>query len=146
VSVLTVFVREMLHRMLTYYAQSTLLIISGIAVPTGVVIFSIFFSLNRRPPRSTLFPYTTLFRSTTCCSSWPRPRTAGADWSSSRSEEHTSELQSRGHLVCRLLLEKKKQGIGMLLVSVLAVLALATLHGMLTDTAQSTLLIIVGMG
>src|SRR5439155_17416896 len=64
----------------------------------------------RRPPRSTLFPYTTLFRSRTGrshpttrperSSSWPRP---GA-----RSEEHTSELQSRGHLVCRLLLEKKK--------------------------------------
>src|SRR5258705_1539607 len=62
----------------------------------------------RRPPRSTLFPYTTLFRS------WPayRPRTSRADrsrWSLlARSEEHTSELQSLRHLVCRLLLEKKK--------------------------------------
>src|SRR5439155_18036949 len=66
----------------------------------------------RRPPRSTLFPYTTLFRS-------PRlrlrrhPASRGAatavNASPGRSEEHTSELQSRGHLVCRLLLEKKKK-------------------------------------
>src|SRR3989442_8860132 len=74
----------------------------------------------RRPPRSTLFPYTTLFRSldhdraVTCATSVPRQ--LGADphvprWmkaSRLRSEEHTSELQSRPHLVCRLLLEKKK--------------------------------------
>src|SRR6266436_1589503 len=66
----------------------------------------------RRPPRSTLFPYTTLFRS--------QPtdrRDAGCKWiierrgSRPRSEEHTSELQSRLHLVCRLLLEKKKNNI-----------------------------------
>src|SRR5256885_6081680 len=73
----------------------------------------------RRPPRSTLFPYTTLFRSRT------RPATAASTWragsrtrgptSSSpraprrRSEEHTSELQSPCNLVCRLLLEKKKK-------------------------------------
>src|SRR5436305_9064857 len=69
----------------------------------------------RRPPRSTLFPYTTLFRSTLMpvsnismlvdCSS-----NGGASrWiDEQRSEEHTSELQSRPHLVCRLLLEKKK--------------------------------------
>src|SRR5207249_6282682 len=64
----------------------------------------------RRPPRSTLFPYTTLFRSRPACrrghpfprAAPPRPATAG-----SRSEEHTSELQSRFDLVCRLLLEKK---------------------------------------
>src|SRR2546429_4082082 len=64
----------------------------------------------RRPPRSTLFPYTTLFRS-------PGERSGGGGYShapvgsfrpSERSEEHTSELQSRLHLVCRLLLEKKK--------------------------------------
>src|SRR5438270_4401649 len=67
----------------------------------------------RRPPRSTLFPYTTLFRSmpsltpgTSCrWHGWPR-RTAGS-WV--RSEEHTSELQSQSNLVCRLLLEKKKK-------------------------------------
>src|SRR5215208_1069019 len=63
----------------------------------------------RRPPRSTLFPYTTLFRS----ARRPHPcDDAGGrrDFcrSVARSEEHTSELQSRGHLVCRLLLEKKK--------------------------------------
>src|SRR5258708_28954916 len=63
----------------------------------------------RRPPRSTLFPYTTLFRSavTTSRGSWysgPRP----GPFASTRSEEHTSELQSPDHLVCRLLLEKKK--------------------------------------
>src|SRR5438445_4751731 len=73
----------------------------------------------RRPPRSTLFPYTTLFRSrwTTCPSMSVRPGTAspGARRSTSsirrvtRSEEHTSELQSRQYLVCRLLLEKKKK-------------------------------------
>src|SRR2546429_4393206 len=65
----------------------------------------------RRPPRSTLFPYTTLFRSILfrkACErsafSWLPTR-----WTMRRSEEHTSELQSRLHLVCRLLLEKKEQ-------------------------------------
>src|SRR3712207_8131163 len=69
----------------------------------------------RRPPRSTLFPYTTLFRSPSrtgcsprislrisCSSAW-----ASAARAAPRSEEHTSELQSRQYLVCRLLLEKK---------------------------------------
>src|SRR3989442_11338092 len=64
----------------------------------------------RRPPRSTLFPYTTLFRSLCDCH-WGRgahsPPTLSRNVS--RSEEHTSELQSRPHLVCRLLLEKKKK-------------------------------------
>src|SRR2546422_7087882 len=70
----------------------------------------------RRPPRSTLFPYTTLFRSR---ASWPAPRppsagshtptSPGVNTHRTRSEEHTSELQSRLHLVCRLLLEKKKK-------------------------------------
>src|SRR3712207_8401809 len=75
----------------------------------------------RRPPRSTLFPYTTLFRSAVAggppLRDQPRPAVAGprrgaglADpgLSDRRSEEHTSELQSRQYLVCRLLLEKKK--------------------------------------
>src|SRR5947208_12477511 len=90
--------------------------------------------MKRRPPRSTLFPYTTLFRS---CSGSPATRTArpdstvtsmaqvsGQSWGQAprttlrsgagpkgrpRSEEHTSELQSPDHLVCRLLLEKKKR-------------------------------------
>src|SRR2546425_7333340 len=70
----------------------------------------------RRPPRSTLFPYTTLFRSRWARrtragrggAGWPaRARLAGGSpW---RSEEHTSELQSLAYLVCRLLLEKKKK-------------------------------------
>src|SRR2546425_4606084 len=74
-----------------------------------------FFLMIRRPPRSTLFPYTTLFRSS------PSPGAGGSRFSSSdspsragpaprRSEEHTSELQSLAYLVCRLLLEKKKNG------------------------------------
>src|SRR5437660_7567407 len=63
----------------------------------------------RRPPRSTLFPYTTLFRSTWHLEHRHRPRGDGAPAGRGRSEEHTSELQSRGHLVCRLLLEKKKK-------------------------------------
>src|SRR2546430_12127219 len=72
----------------------------------------------RRPPRSTLFPYTTLFRSAVN-SMWSTPLHAtGSDCTSamvcasrksSRSEEHTSELQSQSNLVCRLLLEKKKK-------------------------------------
>src|SRR2546422_6277055 len=88
-----------------------------------------FFLMIRRPPRSTLFPYTTLFRSPR---SWRGPspsctqpcttrgrrtttRRSALAWEDrcddppSRSEEHTSELQSRLHLVCRLLLEKKKK-------------------------------------
>src|SRR5438552_14840756 len=75
-------------------------------------LFLFFFLMIRRPPRSTLFPYTTLFRSSRGGpGSKPgrrqpgerRPRAAER-----RSEEHTSELQSPDHLVCRLLLEKKK--------------------------------------
>src|SRR2546428_4826710 len=68
----------------------------------------------RRPPRSTLFPYTTLFRSFAPSSSGPRSGSKGKRLTRCaspprrmRSEEHTSELQSRSDLVCRLLLEKK---------------------------------------
>src|SRR5437660_5765651 len=84
-----------------------------------------FFLLIRRPPRSTLFPYTTLFRSRTTrhraqhqvvrlrlrqrAAAFGRPGEPGGVHGDDRSEEHTSELQSRGHLVCRLLLEKKKK-------------------------------------
>src|SRR5689334_25335886 len=75
-----------------------------------------FFLMIRRPPRSTLFPYTTLFRSQP---KKPQQRKRGLFsqvptsyihkiWRKKRSEEHTSELQSQFHLVCRLLLEKKK--------------------------------------
>src|SRR2546422_6282981 len=68
----------------------------------------------RRPPRSTLFPYTTLFRSLerSLALAGVRlalPHRAGWRLARKRSEEHTSELQSRLHLVCRLLLEKKKK-------------------------------------
>src|SRR5947209_16254472 len=68
-----------------------------------------FFLMIRRPPRSTLFPYTTLFRSWGSCSIPPRSaqRAASRSPPARRSEEHTSELQSRQYLVCRLLLEKK---------------------------------------
>src|SRR6476661_8626630 len=73
----------------------------------------LFFLMIRRPPRSTLFPYTTLFRSTTAATRSRAPSTPSASASSCsparrRSEEHTSELQSHLNLVCRLLLEKKK--------------------------------------
>src|SRR3712207_7762353 len=97
-------------------------------------MFTIFFFLMiRRPPRSTLFPYTTLFRSARTCDSRSETRAISAPEKappirtkattitmlsqtsltggvllSNRSEEHTSELQSRQYLVCRLLLEKKK--------------------------------------
>src|SRR3974377_2555419 len=74
------------------------------------VFLFLFFLMIRRPPRSTLFPYTTLFRSAgvrsgdlTFCTS------RAAVTPDIRSEEHTSELQSQFHLVCRLLLEKKKK-------------------------------------
>src|SRR2546430_7109718 len=86
----------------------------------GCVVVFFFFLMIRRPPRSTLFPYTTLFRSR-----WWLPRLIAMDAVATagsflqmpvryerlydeRSEEHTSELQSQSNLVCRLLLEKKK--------------------------------------
>src|SRR6266487_6400605 len=72
-----------------------------------ILLFRFFFLMIRRPPRSTLFPYTTLFRSDPSPGLGPHPPTPLRDWV--RSEEHTSELQSPVHLVCRLLLEKKKQ-------------------------------------
>src|SRR3712207_9398451 len=86
--------------------------------------FSFFFLMIRRPPRSTLFPYTTLFRSSARAhSSYPQVSVSGRSAApderrnglhvmrvgKERSEEHTSELQSRQYLVCRLLLEKKKR-------------------------------------
>src|SRR3712207_9477906 len=89
-----------------------------------IVLFTFFFLMIRRPPRSTLFPYTTLFRSVVALhpeahhlradhvarqGQFDRP--VGALAPDVRSEEHTSELQSRQYLVCRLLLEKKKTNI-----------------------------------
>src|ERR1039457_7498121 len=74
---------------------------------TSLLSFVFFFLMIRRPPRSTLFPYTTLFRSRhTSPQTWPCFPYSLSD--QSRSEEHTSELQSPCNLVCRLLLEKKK--------------------------------------
>src|SRR6266487_5447425 len=79
--------------------------LSSLSLPD--VFFFFFFLMIRRPPRSTLFPYTTLFRSRSpCCS---LPLVPWICWRWARSEEHTSELQSPVHLVCRLLLEKKKK-------------------------------------
>src|SRR5947199_8618362 len=94
----------------------------AITIPVCLTLSPLlFFLMLRRPPRSTLFPYTTLFRSHAApqppsraglrsiphtavrlVQGWPRRR-------GQRSEEHTSELQSLRHLVCRLLLEKKKE-------------------------------------
>src|SRR6185436_20344675 len=83
------------------------MLIAGV-ISYFLFLFFFFFLMIRRPPRSTLFPYTTLFRSSPC-----RCRGAAASPTSPpstpRSEEHTSELQSPDHLVCRLLLEKKKK-------------------------------------
>src|SRR3712207_9350901 len=102
---------------------------SVVQILVQLIVF-FFFLMIRRPPRSTLFPYTTLFRSrrtgpcrrphrprrgprrpATTAARVPAParRPAGAPASWRRSEEHTSELQSRQYLVCRLLLEKKKK-------------------------------------
>src|SRR2546425_9432903 len=95
--------------------------------PSVLLILFFFFLMIRRPPRSTLFPYTTLFRSfrSSCRAQkhfgsrtgnsrhpWPPGKPENVDQSDSsihRSEEHTSELQSLAYLVCRLLLEKKKK-------------------------------------
>src|SRR5256885_12907354 len=78
------------------------------------LIYFFFFLMIRRPPRSTLFPYTTLFRSRAralvpCPIRQQLARELGRSVEWSRSEEHTSELQSPCNLVCRLLLEKKKK-------------------------------------
>src|SRR5699024_12420631 len=83
--------------------------------------FSVFFVMSQQPPRSTLFPYTTLFRSreeierelftlsSESASNFTDLRAVMLEVIDERSEEHTSELQSRFDLVCRLLLEKKKE-------------------------------------
>src|SRR2546425_5057203 len=99
-----------------------------VCVSYATTLYFFFFLMIRRPPRSTLFPYTTLFRSLTVrqhyhasnnvlqLSNIARPRVLreaghrlGRELLRPRSEEHTSELQSLAYLVCRLLLEKKKR-------------------------------------
>src|SRR5437879_9994685 len=108
-----------------YISNATLLSLS---------LFFVFFLMLRRPPRSTLFPYTTLFRSRRpCLPTWWPLQWAGSIRSVvtreafrcgssapkvNRSEEHTSELQSPMYLVCRLLLEKKKKKVFILIAKV----------------------------
>src|SRR5229473_4449206 len=87
--------------------MSLLLILFSFLFLSLYLFFFFFFLMIRRPPRSTLFPYTTLFRSypllhARCWCQLSQQRRI-------RSEEHTSELQSLAYLVCRLLLEKKKK-------------------------------------
>src|SRR5580700_11924976 len=83
--------------------------VSHFIMPTRVLFLLYFFLMIRRPPRSTLFPYTTLFRSEPPSEPVPPLPTAPPSAPAPlRSEEHTSALQSRRDLVCRLLLEKKK--------------------------------------
>src|SRR5438874_12927023 len=89
--------------------------LSSLHIPS-ISSLSFFFLMIRRPPRSTLFPYTTLFRSRPAARTHSgKARASKREWlsistaASVRSEEHTSELQSRRDLVCRLLLEKKKK-------------------------------------
>src|SRR5437868_12110672 len=96
--------------------------LSGYSYSVLVCGACFFFLLIRRPPRSTLFPYTTLFRSVSGAATSPMAKASGPSlsmivplpWARAitvrvRSEEHTSELQSRFDLVCRLLLEKKNK-------------------------------------
>src|SRR5438105_7212195 len=81
---------------------------------SDLLLYCLFFLIIPLPPRSTLFPYTTLFRSrapprrSARAAAPARPRRSSGSHPRPRSEEHTSELQSRVDLVCRLLLEKKK--------------------------------------
>src|SRR5438874_12421324 len=99
----------MLHILVIWsYVVVTIFIFFSIFILLSFSFF-FFFLMIRRPPRSTLFPYTTLFRSR--CAGPNRDGKAGrtARRARPRSEEHTSELQSRRDLVCRLLLEKKKK-------------------------------------
>src|SRR6266496_5991111 len=97
-----------------YWPVGVILLFFSYSTTIVIYTLSLFFSflMIRRPPRSTLFPYTTLFRSRTDAGVLrsQRPlRCTSFRRSPPRSEEHTAELQSRSDLVCRLLLEKKKK-------------------------------------
>src|SRR3970282_2822510 len=81
----------------------------AISIALVAFLFSFFFLMIRRPPRSTLFPYTTLFRSLDSFECGFPYLGLFFPFVEQRSEEHTSELQSHHDLVCRLLLEKKKK-------------------------------------
>src|SRR5437016_11224565 len=86
--------------------------VSATSLSPRYLLVSVFFLMIRRPPRSTLFPYTTLFRSSVAEDLEPpqhRGRRGPGANGHGRSEEHTSELQSLTNLVCRILLEKKKE-------------------------------------
>src|SRR3989440_4602916 len=99
----------------------------------------------RRPPRSTLFPYTTLFRSGFLAGGFVLggllhallrrflPQGAAKEFFTTRSEEHTSELQSRSDLVCRLLLEKKKNKSSLRLSNRPLLAALVTIRGLMVQ-------------
>src|SRR5207249_9890528 len=107
--------RQQIHHHTLHRVSTRRLYYHPPSYPLHPELFVFFFLIIRRPPRSTLFPYTTLFRSSTW-HLWPLVVPGGAklflpsDVAQTyiRSEEHTSELQSRFDLVCRLLLEKKK--------------------------------------
>src|SRR2546430_5637162 len=98
----------------------------------GIHVLSFFFFLMiRRPPRSTLFPYTTLFRSIAGELNLAQMRDvvrAERQQQDTRSEEHTSELQSQSNLVCRLLLEKKNNHIENFVVATLLTVILIHIH------------------
>src|SRR5437879_12108231 len=98
--------------------MSSLLLFRFLSLSSSLILYPLFFFLIiRRPPRSTLFPYTTLFRSlvellnerSRCAIEIGRLKQIASLPLYQRSEEHTSELQSPMYLVCRLLLEKKKK-------------------------------------
>src|SRR5476651_2695030 len=94
------------------FIETAVAIMLDVPLVVKMIASFFFFLMIRRPPRSTLFPYTTLFRSPPDPSGAVPARESAADGHPCRlrrSEEHTSELQSRQYLVCRLLLEKKKK-------------------------------------
>src|SRR5437868_13832848 len=96
-----------------HHQLTTIVLFFLLSILVPLLLFFFFFLLLRRPPRSTLFPYTTLFRSAGLLVLRGEAARVRQDpdlqQMHDRSEEHTSELQSRFDLVCRLLLEKKKK-------------------------------------